>query len=168
MNDEKDSSGGVGGQAGRDAHSTDVVCQFFGKHEFQFDQTDGYLRTGLYGDHVDLDILVITNDVDPVTIVARLPVRATPDFRSAVGEFLHRLNFKAPRKLWEIDHNNGEIRVALYIDTTLGPLTVDVFESLFHLLVVSADAVFPYLTSVLSGRLKPDFAADQAEAATAA
>ena len=29
-----------------------------------------------------------------------------------------------------------------------------------------ADAVFPYLTSVLSGRMTPEFAADQAEAAT--
>jgi len=33
---------------------------------------------------------------------------------------------------------------------------------------MNADTVFPYLTSVLSGRMTPDFAADQADAATAA
>ena len=48
-----------------------------------------------------------------------------------------------------------------------GPLTDGGFRSLLHCLVMHADTVFPYLTSVLSGRMAPDFAADQAEAATA-
>lgn len=32
-------------------------------------------------------------------------------------------------------------------------------------MIKTADTVFPYLTSILSGRLTPEFAADQAEAA---
>jgi hypothetical protein len=38
-------------------------------------------------------------------------------------------------------------------------------RSLFHALTSTADVVFPYLTSVLSGRMTPEFAADQADAA---
>jgi len=31
-------------------------------------------------------------------------------------------------------------------------------------MIKTADTVFPYLTSILSGRMTPEFAADQAEA----
>ncbi|MEI6339845.1 MAG: hypothetical protein WCQ57_14890 [Verrucomicrobiota bacterium] len=68
------------------------------------------------------------------------------------GEFLRRLNFNARRKFWEIDHNDGEIRPA-YTDTMVGPLTDGGFCSLLHCLIMRADTVFPYLTSVLSGRI---------------
>ena len=51
--------------------------------------------------------------------------------------------------------------------TMVGALTEGGFRSLLHCLVMHADTVFPYLTSVLSDRMAPDFAADQAAAAPA-
>jgi uncharacterized protein (DUF736 family) len=64
-----------------------------------------------------------------------------------------------------MDYNDGEIRMGAYTDTLIGALTEEHFRGILHCMVVTADIVFPYLTSVLSGRMAPDFAADQADAA---
>jgi len=102
---------------------------------------------------------------DAATIIVNLPVRATPEFRPQTGEFLHRLNFGSKRKFWEFHHNDGEIRLSAYMDTIIGHLTSGQFRGLLHCMIKTADTVFPYLTSILSGRMTPEFAADQAEAA---
>jgi len=55
--------------------------------------------------------------------------------------------------------------MAAYTDTFAGPLAESNFRSLLHFMVMTADVIFPCLTSVLAGRMTPEFAADQAEAA---
>ena len=94
-----------------------------------------------------------------------MPIRATEEFRARTGEFLHRLNYDSKRKFWEFDYNDGEIRLAAYADTTTAPLSDNHFRGLLHCMLRTVDIVFPYLTSVLSGRMGADFAADQADAA---
>ena len=101
-------------------------------------------------------------------MVVRLPVRAPRKFRAAAGEFLHRLNCDSRRKLWEIDYDDGEIRLSCFTDTLVGPMTENLFRALLNSQVEAADAAFPYLTSVLSGRMSPEFAADQTQAAVQA
>jgi hypothetical protein len=120
--------------------------------------------------HINLENLqvrvVCSGEPDDLAVIGvKLPVRAAPNFRPAVGEFLHRLNFGARRKYWEFDHRDGEIRMTAYIDIMTGPLTDHLFRGLLHSMLMTADEVFPHLTNVLSGSMSPDCAADQAEAA---
>ena len=149
-------------------HPLDVMRQAYRAMEITFQEDEGTIFTRLNLKNLEVHVISWGEPNDLATIIVRLPVRAAPEFRAQAGEFLHRLNFNARRKFWEIDHNDGEIRLAAYTDTMAGPLTEAGFRSLLHCLVMHADTVFPYLTSVLSGRMAPDFAADQAEAATAA
>lgn len=100
-----------------------------------------------------------------VCIGVEIPVIATEEFRSQTGEFLHRINYGEARKFWEIDWTDGEIRLGNHIDLTCGPLIPDFFRGNISIMIGTADVVFPYLTSVLSGRMTPEFAADQAAAA---
>lgn len=134
--------------------------------EITFQEDDGSIFTRLNLKNLEVHVICFGEPDDLATITVRLPVRAAPEFRAQTGEFLHRLNFNTRRKFWEIDYNDGEIRLAAYTDTMVGPLTDGGFRSLLHCLVMHADTVFPYLTSVLSGRMAPDFSADQAEAST--
>lgn len=146
-------------------HPLDVMRQVFRDAEFHFDDEDSRLFLRLKLDCVDVSIVCWGNPDDVATMIVTLPVRATHDIRPQVGEFLHRLNYGSKRKFWEMDYNDGEIRLASHLDTIMGPLTPGLFQALLHHLVKTADTVFPYLTSVLSGRMTPEFAADQAEAA---
>ena len=146
-------------------HPLEVMRRAYADMEITFQEDDETIFTRLNLENVEVHVISWGNPDDLATIAVRLPVRAAPEFRSAAGEFLHRLNYNARRKFWEIDHNDGEIRLAAYTDTLVGPLTEHIFRSMLQCLLMTADTVFPYLTSVLSGRMTPEFADDQAEAA---
>jgi len=160
MKDEKDSQ-----PTAEVPDPLDVMRDVLRGMEFNFDDADGRLVVHLMLDRLDVKVVCWGNPDDVATILVVLPVRATPEFRPQTGEFLHRLNYGAKRKYWEMDYGDGEIRLAAYTDTLIGPLTGQHFRGMLHSMVRTADIVFPYLTSVLSGRMTPEFADDQAEAA---
>ncbi len=149
-------------------HPLEVMRQAYTDMEITFQEDDDTIFTRLNLENVEVHVISWGEPDDLASIVVRMPVRAAPEFRAAAGEFLHRLNFDSRRKFWELDHDDGEIRLAAYTDTVLGPLTDRIFRSILHCLLMTADTAFPYLTSVLSGRMSPAFADDQAGAALAA
>jgi len=165
---EKDTLESEASEAEEHIHPLEVMRRAYGAMEIAFQEDEDTILTRLNLKNLEVHVISFGEPDDLATIIVRLPVRAAPEFRAQAGEFLHRLNFNARRKFWEIDHNDGEIRLAAYTDTMVGPLTDGGFHSLLHCLIMQADTVFPYLTSVLSGRMASDFAADQAEEATAA
>jgi hypothetical protein len=149
-------------------HPLDVMRQTLTGMEIPFQEDDGrlFIRLGL--ENVEVQLVAWGYPDDLAKVIVRLPVRAAKKFRAAAGDFLHRLNCNARRKYWEMDCDNGEIRLSCFTDTMVGPLTEPHFRALLNSLVHAADAVFPHLAGVLNGRMPPDFAADQAEAAVRA
>ena len=154
--------------AAANADPMEVMRRVLAENEFRFEENGGILQFRLWLENVEVRVLCWGSGGDTAKVVLQLPVRAAPKFRSAAGEFLHRLNFGAHRKFWELDYADGEIRLAAYTDTISAPLDGALFRAILNALARTADAVFPYLTSVLAGRLTPEFAADQAEAAISA
>jgi len=150
------------------ASPLEVMRRAYADMEITFQEDDDAIFTRLNLENVEVHVIGWGEPNDLASIVVRLPVRAAPEFRAAAGEFLHRLNFDSRRKFWEIDHDDGEIRLAAYTDTVNGPLTDRIFRSMLHCMLMTANAAFPYLTGVLAGRMSPAFADDQAEAALAA
>ena len=149
-------------------HPLEVMRQAYVDMEIEFQEDDNTIFTRLNLENLEVHVISWGEPDDLSTIVVRLPVRAAAEFRPAAGEFINRLNYNSRRKYWEIDCDDGEIRLAAYMDTMAGPMTDKIFRSLLHCLLMTADTVFPYLTSVLSGRMTAEFADDQAEAAIAA
>ena len=143
----------------------DVMRKAYQDAEFHFEEDEGTLTLRLGLKNLDVTVHCWGHAGDVASIIVRLPIRATEEFRARTGDFLHRLNYAAKRKFWEMDYSDGEIRLVAYTDTITGPLTEGLFRSIFHAVTSTADVTFPYLTSVLSGRMTPEFAADQAEAA---
>ena len=146
-------------------HPLEVMRNVYQQLEITFQEDDGMISTHLNLVNVAVQVISWGEPDDLASVVVKIPVRAAPKFRAAAGEFLHRLNYGSKRKFWEIDYNDGEIRMVCYTDTIAGPLAESTFRSLLHFMVTAADKVFPCLTSVLSGRMTPEFASDQAEAA---
>ncbi len=146
-------------------HPHDVMRNVYREMEITFQEEDDTIVTRLNLESLEVKVITWGAPDDLAAVIVKLPVRAAPKFRAAAGEFLHRLNYGAPRKFWEIDHNDGEIRMAAYTDTISGPLTESTFRALLNFMLMTANDVFPYLTSVLSGGMTAEFAADQAEAA---
>jgi hypothetical protein len=146
-------------------HPLEVMRNAYQRMEIDFEVDENAVHTHLNLENLQVQVTSYVEPDELVVIIVNLPVRAAPKFRAAAGEFLHRLNYGALRKFWEMDHNDGEIRMTAYIDTMPGPLTELVFRALLHGMLMTADKAFPFLTNVLSGSMTPEFAADQAAAA---
>jgi hypothetical protein len=146
-------------------HPLEVMQNAYQRMEIEFEVNDGSILADLNLENLQVHVISYGEPDDLAVIIVKIPIRAAPKFRAAAGEFLHRLNFGARRKYWEIDHNDGEIRMAAYIDTIAGPLTELNFRALLHSMLMTGNEVFPFMTNVLSGSMTPEFAADQAEAA---
>jgi hypothetical protein len=145
-------------------HPHEVIRSHYQRMEMDFHEIDGMIVTQVILENLEVEVLALGEPDALVQIVVKFPVRASRKYRAATGEFLHRLNYGARRKFWELDHNDGEIRMSAYTDTMAGPLEEPIFCGLLNCMLVTADGIFPLLTNVLSGSMRPDFAADQAGA----
>ena len=146
-------------------HPMDVMRQAFRSMKVRFLEDEGRLFARLGLENVEVQVVAWGYPDDLAKVIVRLPVRAAKRYRADAGDFLHRLNCNARRKYWEMDCDSGEIRLSCFTDTMVGRLTERLFRALLNSLLHAADAAFPYLTGVLNGRMSPEFAADQAEAA---
>lgn len=149
-------------------HPMDVMRQVLWAMDIEFQENDGRIHALLPLDNVLVQVVAWGYPDDLAKVVVRLPLTAAKECRAAGGEFLHRLNCNARRKYWEMDCDTGEFRLSCFTDTLVGPLTERHFLALLNSLIHAADTVFPYLADVLNGRMTPEFAADQAEAAVRA
>lgn len=145
--------------------SSDGLRTVFQELEIPFQESAWTLECQLALSDREVRVQAWGHPEEVTAVIVRLPIRATPECRAPGGEFLHRLDFCSQRKFREMDDDDGMIRAAAPIAMFAGPLTGNVFRALLHGLITTADPAFPHLTSVLSGRLTPEFAGDQAEAA---
>ena len=145
-------------------HPMDVMREYYTASGITFQEDDSALFTRLNLMNTEVQVICWGEPNDTATVLVRLPLRAAPEVREKAGEFVNRMNFGAKRKFWEIDCDSGELRLTSYTDTLVGPLTAEFFRAILNALLAAADATFPYLTGVLTGRMLPAFAADQAEA----
>lgn len=115
-------------------------------------------------EHVTVRLLCRQLDSGRLGVVVFFPVKACLVRRPMVGEYLLRLNHGLEKPVFQFDHEDGE--VAISVEMSLAPNCgkQEFQDSLFSYLFF-ADKVFPYLNSVITGAMKPDFAADQTAAA---
>jgi len=138
------------------------------KMEYDYDAEDDIISLRVQLETFEAAMFLYGENDDMATIMIRLPVRAPESVRPAVGEFLHRLNYAGRRKFWEMDYNDGEIRLRATTDTIDAPLSDTMFQAMSRAVLEIADRSFPYLNAVITRGMKPDFAADQAIAALSA
>lgn len=135
------------------------------KMEYDYDAEDDLISLRVQLETFEASMFLFGENDDMATLMVRLPVRAPESVRPAVGEFLHRLNYAGRRKFWEMDYNDGEIRLRATTDTIDAPLSDMMFQAMSRAVLEIADRTFPYLNAVITRSMKPDFAADQAIAA---
>jgi len=146
-------------------HPLDVIRGVFDELDISYSESDELVISRVVLETFEAELLCLGHPGDIALLILRLPVRATESTRASTGEFLHRLNFGSRRKVWEMDYSDGEIRLSLHTDLFGCALTESAFRSMLRFLSAASQAAFPYLTAVLAGRMTPEFAADQAEAA---
>ncbi|MCX7869446.1 MAG: YbjN domain-containing protein [Terrimicrobiaceae bacterium] len=136
--------------------------------EYDYDAEDDIISLRVQLETFEAAMFLFGENDDMATLMVRVPVRVPEAVRPAVGEFLHRLNYAGRRKFWEMDYNDGEVRLRATTDTIDAPLSSMMFQAMSQAVLEIADRTFPYLNAVITRSMKPDFAADQAIAALSA
>jgi hypothetical protein len=146
----------------------EVMRQAYRAMPISFEDDDDEIFTQVSLDNLEVQVTCWADPGAMACISVLLPIQADLELLPEVGELLHRLNHGIKRGTWELDYNDGEIRMVEALDLMLGPLTERIFSALLDELVMVVNSVCPYLISVLSGQMTPKSAADHANAAISA
>jgi hypothetical protein len=136
----------------------DIVYEVVGENEF--------IRSEFVLSGVDVSVYCQGDNESLVVVVVTFPVRAPVETRHVTGEFLLRANYALSRQVWEMDFDDGEVRLRMHVDTCFGePLQPEVFRAILDYAILMAEMYFPFLNAVITRAMKPEFALDQAQAA---
>lgn len=151
------------------AHTAiDVMRSVFDEAELAYELVgdNEFIRSEFVLSGVDVSIYCQGDNDSLVVVVVSFPVRAPSENRHLVGEFLLRANYALSRQVWEMDYDDGEVRLRMHVDTCFGdPLKPDVFRAILDYAILMAEMYFPFLNAVMTRAMKPEFALDQAQAA---
>lgn len=148
--------------------AVDVMRGVFDETELTYEMLgDGeIIRSQFALSGVDVSVYCQGDNQSLVVVVVSFPIRVQRDSQAAVGEFLHRANYSLARQVWEMDYDDGEVRLRVHVDTCFGSaLQPDVFRAILDYAILMAEAYFPFLNAVITKAMKPEFALDQAQAA---
>ena len=127
---------------------------------------DEFIRSEFVLSGVDVSVYCQGDNESLVVVVVSFPVRAPVETRHLTGEFLLRANYALSRQVWEMDFDDGEVRLRMHVDTCFGaPLKREVFRAILDYAILMAEMYFPFLNAVITRAMKPEFALDQAQAA---
>lgn len=146
---------------------TQTMLSWFHDKQMTYDycEDSGIISANFELNNLDVRVFCGATSEGAPFLIVRYPVKAPEPIRSAVGEFLLRLNFAAKRSLCELDFNDGEIRLRGVSDLVDEGFTQDHFAVMMGQMLLFADMAYPCLASVMTRAMKPDFASDQAVAA---
>jgi len=145
----------------------DVMRNVFDDAElaYEVDAENECLRSEFALSGVDVSVQCHGDNDSLVAVVISFPVRAPVDTRHVVGEFLLRANYALSRQVWEMDFDDGEVRLRIHVDTCFGEcLRPQVFRAVLDYVILMAEMYFPFLNAVMTRAMKPEFALDQAQA----
>lgn len=102
-------------------------------------------------------------DLEQVVFYVVAPVKAPPEVRAAVAEFVTRANYGMRIGNFELDYGDGEVRYKSALDFEGVALTPQLVRNLIYPAVSTMDRYLAGILAVLSGAATPVEAIDQVE-----
>jgi hypothetical protein len=134
-----------------------------GWHPQQLDDKTVF-RVYFSGDHGDVRCYAqIRVDLEQFLFYAVAPVKAPPDVRLAVAEYITRANFGLRIGNFELDYADGEVRYKSSLDFEAETLTPKLIKNAIYPAVHTMDFYLPGLLTVMYGNKTPEEAIEEIE-----
>ncbi|MFH1680498.1 MAG: YbjN domain-containing protein [Candidatus Eisenbacteria bacterium] len=145
----------------------DAVKKHFREQGWTFDTRDEAktVIVGYQGENAAYRAFVAVSDEDDLLeCVTILPTTVPPARRATVAEFIVRGNYGMPLSKFEMDFDDGTVR--LYTSSLIqgGSLTTDSLNHVFGVNFVAADRFYPAFMQVVFGRTSPSEAVESVRA----
>jgi len=137
----------------------DTMVQFFKDDEWKFRQLEDrpILQLGFSGRNgAWMCYAQAKNEQQRFIFYSVLDVKAVPEKRAAIAEFLTRANYGLVLGNFEMDYSDGEIRYKTSIDVEGGDLTHEMIKTMVYTNVLMMDKYLPGIMSVLYANISPE------------
>jgi len=139
---------------------TDIVKKYFEANQWEYEQSpenEGMFLAGVETDSADFDVLVVAEDQDnQLTCFCICPDEVPEDRRSEVAEYIIRVNNNLMIGVFDMDFDDGDVRVRSSINFADMQPTTDAVALLLHGAISSADIYYPGLQAVLDDEAAPE------------
>ena len=118
----------------------------------------GWYAMSYHGLHADWRVIVDCSETAAsrrVLVYSVFPVRVPAGRRSAVSEFLTRANYGMPLATFELDFDDGEVRLRTVAETADSSISGETIDRLLMANLGASDRYLPALLGVAFGRLDP-------------
>lgn len=146
---------------GDDQSLMDIVLQFFEEEQWNFQKVEDkpVIRAGYRGEH---GTWVCYAQVDQENrrflFYSLMGLNIPGQLRSAVAEYLTRVNYGLPIGNFEMEMDTGVVRFKTSVEVPEGELTVPVVRALAYTNVRTIDHYFPGVLAVVHSGLSPEAA----------
>ncbi len=144
----------------------DVVIRFFREDQWNFQQIENkpVIRAGFRGERGTWVCFArVDEEHQRFLFHSIMGLNISPQHRSAVAEYLTRVNYGLPLGNFEMDLDSGDVRFKTSIEVPEGELTVAMVRTLAYANVRTMDHYFPGVLAVVHGGLSPEAALARAE-----
>ncbi len=144
----------------------EVVVRFFREDQWNFQEVENkpVIRAGYRGEHGTwICFARVDEENQRFLFHSTMGLNIPPQYRTAVAEYITRVNFGLPLGNFEMDFDTGDVRFRTSIETPEGGLTVPMVRALAYANVRSMDRYFPGVLAVVHGGLSPEAALARAE-----
>lgn len=145
-----------------------VVVEFFEDDDWTFERIEGecMLSMGFAGQNGNWRCLASVNEeLRQFGFFSVLDVRVPLERRSTAAEYLTRANYGLTLGNFELDFEDGEVRVKVSIDVEGGQLTPTMIKNLVYSNCAVTDRYLQGLFKVVFGDVEPELAIRDAEQA---
>ncbi len=144
----------------------DVVIRFFREDQWTFQQIENkpVIRAGFRGERGTWVCFArVDEEHQRFLFHSIMGLNSPPQYRTAVAEYLTRVNYGLPLGNFEMDLDSGDVRFKTSIEVPEGELTIAMVRTLIYANVRNMDHYFPGLLAVVHGGLSPEAALARAE-----
>ena len=139
---------------------TDIVKNYFEANEGKYEQNSehkGMFIAGVETDSGDFEVLVPAEDSDKQLTCFGICLDEVPeDRRSDVAEYIIRVNNNLMNAVFDMDYDDGDVRVRSSMNFADAQPTADAVALLLHGAISSADVYYPGLQTVIDGEAAPE------------
>jgi len=145
------------------------LTDYLDRNDYSYtgDEDQSLVLMKLMGTHNSFQLhfhLATNGPVKRILMYSVYPIKAPPERRATVAEFILRINYQLATAVFEMDMKDGELRVKYVLNTDAERISHPLMGAMIYNNIEVADRYMPPLFAVAFGYASPDTALEMMEA----
>ena len=139
---------------------SDLVEQYFKANDWDYEcssSEEGLFLAGIEAENSEFDVVVHADDsVNQLTCFCICQEPVPEEMMKAVAEYIIRVNFSNVLAVYDMDFDEGSIRMRSSINVVDMTPTPEMVDTVIHGSITMADVYYPGLMAVIAEEMSPE------------